>query len=125
VSPRSEELLAKARECLEVARGVIELGHPSRSVHDSYYRMVYAARAALSERDLYAKTHAGTWHLFGEEFVKCGQFDAELAGRGPAIEKLQEGTDYDAAPVTEDQARATLADAERFVGAVFDLLGTE
>jgi uncharacterized protein (UPF0332 family) len=84
--------------------------------------MVNAARAALSERDLYAKTHAGTWHLFSEEFAKPGQFDAELAGKGSTIEKLREGADYDAAEVTEPQARSVFGDAERFVAAVTELI---
>ncbi len=36
--------------------------------------MLYAARAALSEEDLYAKTHSGSWTLFNDAFVRTSRF---------------------------------------------------
>jgi uncharacterized protein (UPF0332 family) len=48
-------------------------------VSAAYYAMLYAARAALSEQDRYAKTHSGTWTLFRETFVRDGRFDPALA----------------------------------------------
>src|SRR3954451_16725309 len=44
-------------------------GHAATAVSTAYYAMLYAARAALSERDRHARSHAGTWGLFREEFA--------------------------------------------------------
>jgi integrase len=38
---------------------------------------LFAARAALSERDQDAKTHRGTWSLFHQEFVAGGTFTVQ------------------------------------------------
>ena len=86
--------------------------------------MLYAARAALSEQDLYAKTHCGTWNLFWTTFVEDGRFDRELAARATAAQEVREDADYRAAPPTPEAAERTLADADRFVSAVERMLTT-
>ncbi|MDQ5831775.1 MAG: hypothetical protein M3550_01795 [Actinomycetota bacterium] len=43
------------------------------------YAMLCGARAALSERDVYAKTHRGAWHEFRRVFVVSAEFDRQLA----------------------------------------------
>jgi uncharacterized protein (UPF0332 family) len=123
MSPRSEEFLERARSRLGSARRELDGGDPSAVVSLAYYAMLYAARAALSERDRYAKTHAGTWHVFREEFVTTGEFAEALAAAGPRREKLREEADYEAAPVSVAEAGEVVADAERFLEAVTDLLG--
>jgi uncharacterized protein (UPF0332 family) len=65
VSPRSDELLARARDGVAAARALVDAGHAATAVSTAYYAMLYAARAALSERDVNARTHAGTWQCFG------------------------------------------------------------
>ena len=122
MSPRSAESMRLARESLSAARVLTRQGPATPSVHDSYYAMLYAARAALSERDRYAKTHGGTWNLFAEEFVRGGEFDPELLSRARAAQELRWKTDYDAVQVSMDDARALLADAERFVQSVAAML---
>jgi uncharacterized protein (UPF0332 family) len=64
VSPRSEELLARARDGVASAQLLLSGGHGATAVSAAYYAMLYAARAALSERDRNARSHAGTWRLF-------------------------------------------------------------
>jgi len=92
-------------------------------VSAAYYGMLYAARAALSERDLYAKTHGGAWSQFADTFVRTGEFDAGLAGSaGRAQEKRLLG-DYEARPPTPGEAATIVADAEAFVAAVEEMLG--
>ena len=118
MSPRSAEYIEKAREHLAAARLVVESGPGGVSVHDSYYAMLYAARAALSELDLFAKTHSGTWSLFAARFVATGRFDQELHARAREGEVLRINSDYEANRVPTEQAEALLADAERFVDAV-------
>jgi uncharacterized protein (UPF0332 family) len=122
VSPRSEELAEQARERLAAARDAIDSGHFSVAVAVAYYAMLYAARAALSERDLNAKTHGGTWSLFAEHLVKDGPLDPELSAKSREIERLRYQADYDAAAFDRETAESVLGDAERFVGAVLAAL---
>jgi uncharacterized protein (UPF0332 family) len=84
--------------------------------------MLYAARAALSEQDRYAKTHAGTWHLFREAFVVSGTFAEELFEAAHAVQPRREAADYDAERIPGGEATDAVALAERFVAAVGELL---
>ncbi len=84
MSPRSEELLASAEERLAGARDLLVTGHPETSAAVAYYAMLYAARAALSERGLNAKTHRGTWAIFRESFVATGLLQRRVVRGGPA-----------------------------------------
>jgi uncharacterized protein (UPF0332 family) len=122
VSPRSEEFARLARERLAAARHSIDAGDFSVSVSVAYYAMLYAARAALSERDLNAKTHGGTWSLFSEHLVKDGPLDPELSAKARRIERLRYEADYDAAAFDRETAGSVLDDAERFVDTVLAAL---
>jgi uncharacterized protein (UPF0332 family) len=83
--------------------------------------MLYAARAALSERDAHARTHAGTWQLFRDTFVITGEFDAELASSAQRAQRRREASDYAAEAFELAEARELLKTAERFVQAVEQL----
>jgi uncharacterized protein (UPF0332 family) len=122
VSPRSEELLAGARDRLGAARAAVAAGFPSNAASAAYYSMLYAARAALSEEERNARTHAGTWSLFRETFVVPGPFDASLFAEAHATQKLREATDYEAVMVGRHEAERLVELAERFVTAVAVLL---
>lgn len=121
MSPRSEEFMTSAVARLRTARGAGS-ADPAGAVSAAYYAALYAARAALSERDHYAKTHAGTWHLFREHFVLSGEFDADLYRAAARMQQRREAADYDAATLPEAEAAALIAVAERFVAAIGDLL---
>jgi uncharacterized protein (UPF0332 family) len=118
VSPRSEEFIAAAREWLVGARAAAATGFPPGSVSLAYYAMLYAARAALSEEDAYAKTHAGTWNLFAQTFVETGRFDRSLFAAARDVLPLRIATDYEALQVGQDKAEEVVDLAERFVVAV-------
>ncbi|MGH2961514.1 MAG: HEPN domain-containing protein [Solirubrobacterales bacterium] len=122
MSPRSEEFAAEARDRLAAAHHSIDAGDFGVAVGTAYYAMLYAARAALSERDLNAKTHGGTWTLFGEQFVKDGTIDQPLAAKARDTERLRYEADYDAADIASEVAEAVVADAEKFVSAVLAAL---
>jgi uncharacterized protein len=118
VSPRSAELLARAREGLASARTQVDAGHAATAVSTAYYAMFYAARAALSERDRHARSHAGIWQLFREEFVVPGEFDDELARSAQRAQARREASDYAAESFDLAEASELLATAEGFVAAV-------
>ncbi|MGH2990586.1 MAG: HEPN domain-containing protein [Solirubrobacterales bacterium] len=122
MSPRSKEFYDRARERLMWARRNLEQGGYAIAVGAAYYSMLYGARAALSERDLHAKTHRGTWNLFRQTFVAGGSLPAELVGEAERLAELREAADYDALAVEREQAEGAVASAERFLSALDELL---
>ncbi|MGH2988062.1 MAG: HEPN domain-containing protein [Solirubrobacterales bacterium] len=115
--------MAMARDRLANARVDLEAGHPAGAASAAYYAILNAARAALSERDRYAKTHSGTWALFSEEFVRTGQFaDRQLAREASAARRLRELGDYEAKPPSRAEVADLIVTATRFVDAVASML---
>lgn len=110
-----------ARERLVSARDQLATEHPSTAVSTAYYAMLYAARAALSEKDRYAKTHKGVWSLFSELFVRTGRFEKTLYDTVEDARKLREQSDYEAATMTQEEAEDVTSAAERFVAAVAEM----
>lgn len=94
MSPRSAELLQRAREGVASAQTLVEAGHAATAVSTAYYAMLYAARAALSERDRNARSHSGTWDLFRQEFVLTGAFDPDLTRQAQRAQARREASDY-------------------------------
>jgi uncharacterized protein (UPF0332 family) len=124
VSPRSAEFLDAARRRLALARGGIDTD-PAAALSLAYYAMLYAARAALSERDTYAKTHAGTWHEFRRVFVETGLLDADLVAEAQKVQPEREQADYEAWLAPEDEAARVIELARTFLAAVEALLSDE
>lgn len=122
MSPRSEEFHRRARERLAGARKNVEQDEFAIAVGAAYYAMLYAARAALSEHDLSAKTHRGTWNLLRQTFVRAGAVPAELVAEAERTAELREAADYDAAGIDREQAEYVLASAERFLAALDRLI---
>ncbi|HTR74164.1 MAG TPA: HEPN domain-containing protein [Solirubrobacterales bacterium] len=122
MSPRSEEFMEQARQRLADATKIIGLVHPAVVVTTAYYAMLNAARAALSERGEYAKTHAGTWTQFSAAFVAGGEFDRELSAVARRAQEARQRGDYEAAPASEAEAAEFLEGAAEFVAAVEAML---
>lgn len=122
MSPRSEEFVVLARRKLQVARVSLEAGFPEDAAGAAYYAMLNAARAALSEQDLHAKTHNGVWTLFSERFVKAGAVAPELGAHAEAARGRREQADYDTGGAGHDEARVTIDRAEAFVEQIEALL---
>ncbi|MHB1810392.1 MAG: hypothetical protein ACYCU0_14030 [Solirubrobacteraceae bacterium] len=61
---RTAELLEAAQRRLAAASAVLE-EDPSTALSAAYYAMLYAGRAALSERAVNVRTHRGTWSMGG------------------------------------------------------------
>ncbi len=120
MSPRSSELLAAARDRLAAAIAVID-DSPATALTSAYYAMLYTARAALSERDVYTKTHRGTWHEFRRAFVNTGEISAELATAAQNTQPKREQADYDAWMVPEGDAREAVDVAQALIAAVEQL----
>lgn len=114
--------MSAARERLAEAATDLAASHLAGAASAAYYAMLYAARAAMSERDLYAKTHSGTWSLFSKEFVSTGELDRELAGAAASAQTVRELCDYEATPPSRADATTLVEVAGRFVDAVEEML---
>jgi uncharacterized protein (UPF0332 family) len=68
--------------------------------------------------DRNARSHAGTWALFREEFVITGQFEADLARDAQRAQARREASDYAAESFQPSEAQGIVATAARFVTAV-------
>ncbi len=122
VKLRTHRLLQQAREQLDsVDQGEGRIDNGSL-VSIAYYAMLYAARAALSEDDIEARRHAGTWLRFREHFVLNGRFDPALA-LGPSVQALREAADYGAVTPDDEPTAEAIDRARRFVRGVEELLG--
>ena len=117
MSPRSDELLQAAQRRLAAASVVVE-EDPSTALSAAYYAMLYAARSALSERDISAKTHRGIWHELRRELVDTGELDADLAASVQKIQPEREQADYDAWFAPDEDARNAIDLAQRFLAAI-------
>lgn len=122
MSPRSEEFMQQARDRLADAEAILGTAHPAVTVSAAYYGMLYAARAALSERGEFAKTHSGTWTLFSQVFVAPGEFDQSLSAMARRVKDAREEGDYEAAPPSAAEAAEFVKGAADFIAAVEQLL---
>ncbi len=123
MSPRSDELLRFAHERLSAASDLLATGHPEAAISMAYYAGLYAARSALSELDLNARSHRGLWQLVRERLVAEGLLDREVVEPLQKAQPLREAVDYDARTVGEDEARELLAAAQRLVAAIEETFG--
>ena len=114
--------MASAQERTRAAHAALAAGFPALAVSAAYYAALYAARAALSEEDRYAKTHSGVWSLFGEIFVSAGRFEPSLLVAVRRVQEEREAADYDARAISAEQARGAVAAAENFIAAVAAML---
>jgi uncharacterized protein (UPF0332 family) len=115
----------RARDRAEIARMLLAAGHLEGAVSAAYYAMLYAARAALSERDEYARTHGGTWHLFHERYVTAGAFDEDLHSLAGRAQRARQGGDYEAITPSREDAEGFVAGAAEYIAAIEHMLDTQ
>jgi uncharacterized protein (UPF0332 family) len=115
----------QARDRAETARVILAAGHLEAAVSTAYYAMLYAARAALSERDEYARTHGGTWHLFHERYVTTGAFDQHLHAMAHDAQRTREEGDYEAITPDPGEAERIVAGAADYIAAVEHMLDAD
>lgn len=121
MSPRSEEYATSAAQYLEGAR-VAARQRNVTAAHSAYYACFLIAKAALSERDAYSRSHGGTWDLFFRHFVADGPIDRALAAEVRKLEKLRLDADDEAVLPDDPALEEAMDTAERFVAAVQRLM---
>jgi uncharacterized protein (UPF0332 family)/predicted nucleotidyltransferase len=119
---RSEEYLVEAQECLAAAHATLDRDLPSRAISEAYFAMFAAAKTALSEEDVFARTHRGVWHRFHQLFVATGRFPAELHARAGKGGEERVKADYEAARYAYEEGLDAVLAAERFLAATLAML---
>jgi uncharacterized protein (UPF0332 family) len=115
----------QARDRVELARLAFGTGHLEAAVSAAYYAMLYAARAALSEHEEYARRHGGTWGLFHQRFVATGAFDHHFHSLTQQAQEAREGADYEPKTPPAEEAKRYVEGADEFVAATERMLGSE
>jgi uncharacterized protein (UPF0332 family) len=101
-----------------LAKEALASGHLEGAVSAAYYAMLYAARAALSEHEEYARRHGGTWGLFHKRFVATGAFDQGLYSLAQQAQEAREGGDYEAITPDPEAAKRYVEGAAEFIAAI-------
>lgn len=109
-------LMERAHEKLKVATSLFVTGFYSDAVSRAYYAMFYAARALLSEKNRYPKTHRGVISQFGLKFVKEGEFEKEIFDLFARAQEDREEADYGLlSEIEEEEAKKIIEGADKFL----------
>lgn len=113
--------MARARKKLGASAKLIEVREPEASASQSYFAILFAARAALAVKGSFPRTHTGTKGEFGKIFVRPGTLPAELGDFfGEALvyrEKSDYGPEFE---ISERESKDLLSKAEAFVKVIGD-----
>jgi len=108
--------MERAVQKLAVAKRLFEDGFYADAVSRAYYAMFYAARALLSEKSVYPKTHRGVISQFGLKFVKEGKFEKEIFDLFTRAQEDREEADYGLfSEIVEKEAKKIIEGAEKFL----------
>ena len=107
---------ARAAECVEDSRILIDNNRPAAATARAYYAMFHAATAALAVKGIKRSSHHGILSAFGQHLVKPGLIDPRFHVSLREVFELRQQTDYDPiVDVDNQQAEETLRQAIDFV----------
>jgi uncharacterized protein (UPF0332 family) len=111
--------LEKADVFLNDAKTLLDASSYGSSANRSYYAMLSAARSLLILRGISAETHEGVKTMISREYIKTGLFPKEMGEIFRNLQARRVDSDYgDYVEISEDEARDSLAKAERFLSEV-------
>ena len=117
-----EQYLERARQAVSTGRLVAAHGDYVAATNRAYYAIFYAANALLATRKLERSKHSGVIAAFRQHFVKTGIIKAEFSRfYGEAMEQ-RNAADYGLVPPDQSAADRNLANAERFVQRIDEVL---
>jgi len=122
VRQRTREYLDLAGWSLEDARLIARSGSGRGAISPAYYAALNAARALLSEDDVFVRGHGGMWNELRARYVTSGQIDDGLYARAAALQERREQADYGSRTAKEPFPHFTRADGERAVETAEELL---
>jgi uncharacterized protein (UPF0332 family) len=121
--PTFAAYMEKALRALSGARLLLSGADSEGACNRAYYAMFDAAHAALlaahvDVADASIKTHRGLISAFGKHLVQGKHVDAEFGAALNKVERLRRLADYTGDPVSLDDARWAVGQAEAFVEAM-------
>lgn len=109
-------LLEEAESKLRSAMILYEKGEYGDAISRAYYSMHYSARALLSTKNIFPKTHKGVIAQFGLEFVKKGVVEDYYVKIISTARESRERADYGIGyEFTEEEAEDIIHDADRLL----------
>ncbi len=111
-----EMLIGEAESKLRAAKILFENGEYSDAISRAYYSMHYSARALLSLKNIYPRTHKGIIAQFGLEFVKDGTIEDFYIKFMSTSKESRERADYGIGyKFTAEEAENIIENANRFL----------
>lgn len=120
--PEVPQLLERGRTEIAAGRSLLDQGFAAQAIAHAYYAAFFAAEAALLALGETRSKHSGVISAFGQLIVSPGGVDPSIGAVLRRLFELRNEATYDTVKVEVDQARAALADAERFVAAIAERL---
>lgn len=113
----------RAKETLSEAMTMAQAGHWNGCVNRLYYACFYAVTALLLRHQMSSHRHSGVQALFNQHFGGAGLIAPELRALYNDLFKARLDADYaDMVDYDESQVRPLIAEAERFVQRIEELL---
>jgi uncharacterized protein (UPF0332 family) len=115
--------LEKAERALSGARLLLGAGDSEGACNRAYYAMFDAAHSALlsvqtDALETSTKTHQGLISAFGKHIVQGHHVDVELGRALNKVQRLRQLADYTGDPVSLEDARWAVEQAQAFVEAI-------
>ncbi len=109
-------LIGEAESKLRAAKILFENGEYSDAISRAYYSMHYSARALLSLKNIYPRTHKGIIAQLGLEFVKDGTIEDFYIKFMSTSKESRERADYGIGyKFTAKEAENIIENANRFL----------
>ena len=113
----------KARDNLETARVLFDLGKLEDSINRSYYAIFHAMRAVTVLDNFDSSKHSGIISYFNLHYVKPGIFDKDTSDIINTAFKLRQKSDYqDFYMVSKEQAQKQIEKADLIISRVHPYL---
>lgn len=105
-----------AKENLEAAKVLIQVGQFKSSVNRSYYAVFHGLRSVTALDQFDSSKHSGVIAYFNHNYVKKGVFDKTISKMIDTCYRLREKADYqDFFLVSYEMAEEQLLKAERII----------
>ncbi|HJA12487.1 MAG TPA: HEPN domain-containing protein [Candidatus Mediterraneibacter merdipullorum] len=105
-----------AKDNLEAAKVLLQVGQFKSSVNRSYYAIFHGLRAVTALDQFDSSKHSGVISYFNRTYVKEGVFDKSISKLVDTCYRLREKADYeDFAIVSREMAKEQLEKAEKIL----------
>ena len=122
----SKVRLAVAKERLDIAQVILDVGDYKTVANRSYYAVFSAMRSVLALQGFDSKKHAGIIAEFRRQYIKPGIFPQEMSKTLDQLVQVRQGSDYDDFYViSKEEVAQQLQNAKQFVDAVEQYLSSQ